>query len=58
LIYKSSPWIKPVLRKVNDLELRITMSLDFLEELEKFQRSWMYLEVIFASGNDVKEKIP
>ena len=58
LILKSSPWVKPVVRRANDLELRINLSLDLLEELEKCQRSWTYLEVIFNSGDDVKNKLP
>lgn len=57
LLMKSSPDIKPVLRKANDLEGKLLLTQDTLEEWLKCQRSWVYLEPIFAS-EDIKKKLP
>jgi len=53
---KSSPYIKPILKKANDMEAKLNMVQETLEGWMKCQRSWMYLEPIFAS-DDIKKKM-
>ena len=53
---KASPFIKPILKRVDDLEKRLLIIQDTLEGWIKCQRSWMYLEPIFAS-DDIKKKM-
>jgi dynein heavy chain len=53
---KVSPFIKPILKRVDDLEKRLLVIQDTLEGWIKCQRSWMYLEPIFAS-DDIKKKM-
>ena len=53
---KSSPHIKPILKRAEDLEKRLLIIQDTLEGWIKCQRSWMYLEPIFAS-DDIKSKM-
>ena len=54
---KASPYIKPLLKMANNLELKIMLISDTLEECLKCQRNWIYLEPIFAS-DDIKLKMP
>ena len=53
---KSSPFIKPILPKANQVEFRIVLIQDTLENWIKTQRGWMYLEPIFSS-EDIQEKM-
>ena len=53
---KSSPFIKPILPKAIQVEMRIVLIQDTLENWIKTQRGWMYLEPIFAS-EDIQEKM-
>jgi dynein heavy chain len=57
IMMKSSPFINPVRRRANDLENRIILAQDALEEWLKCQRSWVYLEAIFT-GDDIRKKMP
>ena len=54
---KSSPYIKNIIKRANDLEQKLMCVQDTLEGWMKSQRSWMYLEPIFAS-DDIKKKMP
>lgn len=54
---KSSPYIKPILKRANDLEQKLLLVQDTLEGWMKCQRSWKYLEPIFGS-DDIKKKMP
>jgi dynein heavy chain len=54
---KSSPYIKPVLTRANNVETKIVLIQDTLENWIKTQRNWMYLEPIFSS-DDIQEKMP
>lgn len=56
LMMKSSPYIKPVLNRLNQAEARIVLIQDTLENWIKTQRGWMYLEPIFSS-EDIQEKM-
>lgn len=56
LMMKSSPYIKPVLNRLNQAETRIVLIQDTLENWIKTQRGWMYLEPIFSS-EDIQEKM-
>ena len=56
LMMKSSPYIKPVLNRLNQAELRIVLIQDTLDNWIKTQRGWMYLEPIFSS-EDIQEKM-
>lgn len=40
---KSSPYIKPILTRANNVEARIVLIQDTLENWIKTQRGWMYL---------------
>ncbi|KRX10161.1 P-loop containing nucleoside triphosphate hydrolase [Pseudocohnilembus persalinus] len=53
---KQSPWAKPILQQTNDLENKINEVIEVIEEWVKFQRDWIYLEVIFC-GQDIQEKL-
>lgn len=46
---KSSPYIKPIINRLNMAEARIVLIQDTLENWIKCQRGWMYLEPIFSS---------
>lgn len=35
IMIKSSPWVKDLIRRVNDLEKKITDTIEFLEEILK-----------------------
>lgn len=52
LMMKSSPYIKPILVKANTSEAKLIMVTETLDGWMKCQRSWMYLEPIFASDNN------
>ena len=54
---KASPYIKPILKKASDLEIKLILVQDTLEGWIKCQRSWKYLEPIFGS-DDIKKKMP
>ena len=56
IMTKSSPYVKPSIRKANELENKIILIQDTLEQWIKCQRSWMYLEPIFSS-EDIKKKM-
>ena len=56
LMLKSSPYIKPVLKKANELENKLILIQDTLEGWLKCQRTWMYLEPIFSS-EDIRNKL-
>ncbi|KAL4494234.1 hypothetical protein ABPG73_018753, partial [Tetrahymena malaccensis] len=53
---KASPYIKNLKRIAEPLEQRLVFVQDTLEGWIKCQRSWMYLEPIFAS-EDIKKKM-
>lgn len=53
---KTSPYIKPFVRRAVDIEQRILSCQDALDEWLKCQRSWVYLEAIFA-GDDIRKKM-
>jgi len=57
LMMKSSPYIKPILTRANNVETKIVLIQDTLENWIKVQRGWMYLEPIFSS-DDIQEKMP
>ena len=57
IMMKSSPFIKPILKRANDLEQKLLIVQDTLEGWIKCQRSWMYLQPIFES-DDIKKKMP
>lgn len=54
---KSSPYIKPIINRLNMAETRIVLIQDTLENWIKTQRNWMYLEPIFSS-EDIQQKMP
>lgn len=54
---KSSPYIKPIINKLNMIEARIVLIQDTLDNWIKTQRGWMYLEPIFSS-EDIQQKMP
>jgi len=51
LLMKSSPYCKAISMKIRDLELRLILIQDTLENWIKLQRTWLYLEPIFSSEN-------
>lgn len=57
LMMKSSPYIKPIINKLNMIEARIVLIQDTLDNWIKTQRGWMYLEPIFSS-EDIQQKMP
>lgn len=56
LMMKSSPYIKPIINRLNMAEARIVLIQDTLENWIKTQRGWMYLEPIFSS-EDIQQKM-
>jgi len=54
---KSSPFIKPIIKRCNDLEQKLILIEDTLEQGMRCQRFWKYLEPIFNS-DDIKRKMP
>lgn len=54
---KSSPYIKPIITRANNVEAKIVLIQDTLENWIKTQRGWMYLEPIFSS-EDIQQKMP
>ncbi|EAS04067.1 axonemal dynein heavy chain (macronuclear) [Tetrahymena thermophila SB210] len=56
LMMKASPYIKPVLKQAQHIEMKMILIQDTLEQWLKCQRGWMYLEPIFAS-EDIKKKM-
>ena len=54
---KASPFIKPNLKKANDLELKLMLVQETLDGWLRCQRGWKYLEPIFSS-DDIKKKMP
>jgi dynein heavy chain len=57
MMMKASPYIKGCISKANQLEYKIVLIQDTLEAGIKCQRTWMYLEPIFSSGDDIKKKL-
>lgn len=57
LMMKSSPYIKPIITRANNVEAKIVLIQDTLENWIKTQRGWMYLEPIFSS-EDIQQKMP
>ena len=53
---KSSPYSKAIGNKIRDLELRLILIQDTLENWIKLQRTWLYLEPIF-SGEDFQDNM-
>lgn len=51
LLMKSSPFSKALGFKIKDLETRLILIQDTLDNWIKLQRSWLYLEPIFASDD-------
>lgn len=56
MMLKASPFMKTVQKQATALESKIILIQDTLENWIKCQRSWMYLEPIFAS-EDIKKKM-
>lgn len=48
-LMKSSPYSKAISSKIKDLEVRLLLIQETLENWIKLQRAWLYLEPIFAS---------
>lgn len=46
---KASPYSKTITQKVKDLENKLVLFQDTLENLIQLQKNWLYLEPIFAS---------
>lgn len=57
MMMKSSPYIKPIINRLNMAEARIVLIQDTLDNWIKTQRGWMYLEPIFSS-EDIQQKMP
>ena len=57
LMMKSSPYIKPIITRANNVETKIVLIQDTLQNWIKTQRGWMYLEPIFSS-EDIQQKMP
>lgn len=57
IFMKSSPYIRPILKKTNELEHRLFLIQETLEAGIRTQRFWKYLEPIFSS-DDIKRKMP
>ena len=51
LLMKSSPYSKAISMKIRDLEMRLILIQDTLENWIKLQRTWLYLEPIFSSDD-------
>ncbi len=49
LLMKASPYSKTITQKVKDLENKLVLFQDTLENLVQLQKNWLYLEPIFAS---------
>lgn len=56
LMMKSSPYIKPIILRAGQVESKIVVIQDTLENWIKTQRGWMYLEPIFSS-EDIQQKM-
>ena len=56
LLMKSSPYSKPIANKIRDLEVRLILIQDTLENWIRLQRTWLYLEPIF-SGEDFQDSM-
>jgi dynein heavy chain len=57
IFMKMSPFIKPILKRTNDLELRLLLFQETLDNAIHCQRFWKYVEPIFSS-EDIKHKMP
>ena len=57
MMIKASPYIRGVVTRANQIEIKIVLIQDTLEGWIKCQRGWMYLEPIFSS-DDIKKKMP
>ncbi|EGR32288.1 hypothetical protein IMG5_089580 [Ichthyophthirius multifiliis] len=55
IMMKASPYIKPILKYAQSLEHKIIVFQDTLEQWNKCQRGWMYLEPIFTSEDIIKK---
>lgn len=53
---KSSPFIKPLIPKANQIESRMIIIEQTLDGWIECQRGWIYLEPIFSS-DDIKQKL-
>ena len=54
---KLSPFIKSILKRANDLELKIMLFQETMDNAIHCQRYWKYVEPIFSS-EDIKHKMP
>ena len=54
---KANPFIKPFEKEIRDLEDRLLLIQNIIDEWLKVQQNWMYLDPIFAS-EDINLQMP